>query len=429
MTRLAFLRSIEIQQTRPYLGMLRYRFTREGIVARLFHTEGDCGPEDFPGSAERVDPGVTPDVLARQVLAWRPDAVVSLSIPDENALRDAAVKERLERQGVPVVMHGLDTVNLLSNKWETKRVIAEHGLAQPDAVLLDGDLLNGRGLPVPAFRDVVLHQAQSLGYPLITKPLWDCLGNGMHVLADEDELSDYLRQPYNGNLMLERFTRGELCSVEVVGARGHYVVQPVIWMGPADDGPSSTFQRLRYVAPRPEADAAFAPVAQRLVRLCRSLDIEGALDMDMIYVDGEFHVLEINPRVSGATTLAIAGSGLNTYDCLVSMACGQWPHRLPAAAGQARMIALQFPLCSCGEDTDRLLADTLDLVRTATYHIDGVSVPNAVVTCAYDDALRLPPRLRELVGAGCLDALTAHQIESVVTTAGRLPVPATPAAG
>lgn len=415
MSRIAFLRSIEIQQADPYLNELRARLDRDSIQAKVFYTEGHCGPGDFPGESEKLDPAISPAALVDTLLKWRPDAVISLSIPDENALRDAVVKRELAQHGIPVVMHDLETVNLLSNKWETKQLLAANGLTTPPAILTDGDLLNNRNLAVPAYRDVVLHRARALGFPLITKPLWDCLGNGMQVLHDTDALRTYLDLPYDGNLMLERFVTGELCSVEIVGAPGRYVVQPMLWMGPAGDGPAATFGRLRYVAPREEADEAFRPVAAALVRLCETLGITGAIDLDMIYVDGRYHVLEINPRVSGATTLSIAGSGLNTYDCLLSMAHGDWPASLPDRPGTTRRIALQFPVRTLTEELTRDLADALCLVRAVTYHIGDTALPNIVITSELDEAHRLPATLKALAARhDFLEPALLDQITAVV---------------
>ncbi|MFJ4967752.1 acetyl-CoA carboxylase biotin carboxylase subunit family protein [Streptomyces sp. NPDC088755] len=427
MSRIALLRSIEVQQADPYLNELRDRLARDAIHVKIYYTDGHCGPGDFPGESEKVDPAISPGALVDTLLKWRPDAVISLSIPDENALRDAVVKRELARHDIPMIMHDLETVNLLSNKWETKQLVAAHGLTTPPAILTDGDLLNDRNLVVPAYRDVVLHRARALGFPLITKPLWDCLGNGMQVLRDAADLRAYLDRPYDGNLMLERFVTGELCSVEIVGAPGRYVVQPMLWMGPAGDGPAATFGRLRYVAPREEADQAFRPVAASLVRLCETLGITGAIDLDMIYVDGEYHVLEINPRVSGATTLSIAGSGLNTYDCLISMAHGDWPSSLPADPGAIRRMALQFPVRALTEALKRDIAANLCLVRAIDYHIGDAVLPNIVITSELGEAHRLPATLKALDAEhDFIEPAVLDQIISVVHR--ERPRAATPAA-
>lgn len=304
MRRIAFLRSIEIQQTKPYLTSLESRFEREGIEAKLFYTDGDCGPDDFPGTAEKLPGDISPAELAKKVIDWSADGVVSLSIADENALRDAVVKRILEPVGIPMVGHSLAAVHVGSNKWETKGLLRDHGFDIPGGILVDSDVLAGRGLRIPAYVDSILMQASDLGYPLISKPLWDCMGVGMVAISDESELQEHLARPHDGNFILEQCVSGEICSVEVVGARGSYVVQPRVWQGPAEAGPVFNFGRLRYAAPRPGHDEAFAPVAEKLQALCRALDLEGAIGIDMIYQDGRYKILEINPRVTGTTTPA-----------------------------------------------------------------------------------------------------------------------------
>ncbi len=395
MRRIAFLRSIEVQQAAPYLHALRDLLA--GHEVRIFYTDGHCGPEDFPAPAERLKPGITPAELADRLLEWGADGVISLSIPDENAMRDALVKELLEAAGVPMVMTGADATHQLSDKWETKRLLAEHGLTTPEGVLIDGDLLNSRALPVPSYAGFLRWKAERLGYPLLCKPLWDCMGNGITFLAGPEDLDRYLLSPHDGNVVLERCVSGDLCSVEIVGRPGDYFVQPMCWMGPAGGEPEFAFGQLRYSAPRPAADADFVPVAERLKELCGALGVHGAVDVDMIYSGGVYHVLEINPRVSGATSLSIAGSSVNTYVQLLGLLHGDWTADR-AEAGAHRRLAFQFPT---GELTEQLLDAArarLDVVRANDFHVGGRTQPNMLITCEFADAAALPGILAELSG-------------------------------
>ncbi|MGF1428888.1 ATP-grasp domain-containing protein [Kitasatospora sp. LaBMicrA B282] len=366
------------------------------MTARLFYTDGSCGPGDFPGEAERIPSDISPDELAKKVVEWGADGVVSLSIADENALRDAVVKRKLEPLGIPMVIHSVAATSLTANKWETKRLLVERGFDTPQGVLVDNDVLAGRGLAIPAYLDSILLQVADLGYPVISKPLWDCMGAGMVPISGEAELVRHLEQRHAGNFILERCVPGEICSVEVVGARGRYVVQPVVWQGPAELGPVFNFGRLRYVAPRAEHDAAFAPVAAKLVELCRELDLQGAIGLDMIYQDGVYQILEINPRVTGTTTPCIAATGFNTYDCLVSVLTGDWPPRDTAGLGALQRVALQFPVRELSPEFVADVLTELDVVRTQTLTIDGVEHPNMIITCELDDLPQLPAKLESL---------------------------------
>jgi len=396
MTRIAFLRSIEIQQTDPYLSRLDEAFRTKGIQAKLFYTDGDCGPDDFPGESEKLDPSPSCDDIVRKLLEWRADGVVSISIPDECSLRDAIVKEKLARHGIPMVMHGVETTVRLANKWVTKQTVLDHGLNTPPGILVDGDLLNGRNLPVPAYLDFVERKAEELGFPLLSKPLWDCLANGIRYIGSNADLNEYLREPYDGNVVLERCLAGELCSVEIVGSQGRYVVQPLIWKGRTGGEPSFLFEQLRFSAPRRIADARFRSVAARLTRLCAELEIDGAIEVEMIYSDGDYHIIEINPRVSGSTTLSIAASGLNTYECLLQILLGAWPQEHSHVTGGRRRFAFQFPIVSPDVDLLHDAERELDLVRASSFHIDGKVHANMVITCEFGDEMALGAALESL---------------------------------
>ncbi|WP_261398508.1 ATP-grasp domain-containing protein [Streptomyces misionensis] len=212
----------------------------------------------------------------------------------------------------------------------------------------------------------------------------------MVAITDEAELRQYLSRPHKGDFILEQCVSGEICSVEVLGARGTYVVQPVVWQGPAETGPVFDFGRPRYATPCPGHDEAFAPVAEKLRELCRGLDLEGAVGIDPIYADGRCRILEINPRVAGTTTPCIAASGLNTYDCLLSILDGSRPATPVPAVAPGRRVCLQFPI---HDPTPAFLRDVtreLGVVRTQTLTIDGVRHPDIVITCELDDRDALP---------------------------------------
>jgi carbamoylphosphate synthase large subunit len=416
--RVAFLRSIEIGQAAPYLEPLRGAFADRGIDAQLFFTDGEMADEYWPAPAERISPDTEPAELTRRLLAWGVDGVVSLSIPDENAIRDAIVAEQLAVHGVASVMHSVETTECLSNKWQTKLALREHGLLTPEGVLVDGDLVNGRCLPVPAYPAALTRHVRRIGFPLLSKPLWDCLANGIHFIGDEADWQAYLASPYEGNTVLERCVEGELCSVEIIGADGHYVLQPLIWKGRTGGAPTFVFSQLRYAAPRPSADRAFEEVSQRLVQLCRQLDVRGAVEVEMIYSGGKYWIIEINPRVSGSTGLSIAASGRNTYLCLLDMLIGDWPNWLDAPT--APRLACQLPLATMDDPALDAARSELDVVRANDFTIDGVRYANMVIACEEADRLRVSAALHHLSARyGLLSPAVLAEITELL--AGHLP--------
>ncbi|MCX4697198.1 acetyl-CoA carboxylase biotin carboxylase subunit family protein [Streptomyces sp. NBC_01373] len=374
--KIAFLRSVDIQRADPYVQRTVRDLAGEGIEARLFHTHGQAGDDDFPGGRQAVDPAVTPRELAGLVTRWGADAAVSISLPCENALRDATAKELLDAEGVPTVVTPLAATALLSDKWETKQLLVRAGLDVPRGFRADSDLLAGRGLAIPAYADALRAQAARIGYPLLSKPLWDSTSFGIRAVPDPAALDAYLLDPPPVSAVVEECVSGDLCSVDIVGEPGAYRVLPVCWTGTAGPEPVFTFADLRWCGPRPEADRAFEPVAARLVALCEELGVRGSVNVDMIYSGGRYVVLEINPRIGGATTLSCAASDTNTFTALTDMALGRYA---PGPVRRTRWAVEFLSPERLPRGAREELADRVDLVTAHQLLIDGTDHGDIVV--------------------------------------------------
>ncbi|MEU8528442.1 MULTISPECIES: ATP-grasp domain-containing protein [Streptomyces] len=382
--RIAYIRSIPISRAGPYIPELARAVADSGREARIFYTDGDCGPEDFPGGTwEALPEDATPDQIVDRILAWGADGVVSLSFPDEAALRDAVVKARLAEHGIPMVSNGVEPARLLGDKGETKKILVDHGLDVPQGMLIDGTLLKNAAA-VPAYADIIRLKAEEFGYPLLTKAVWGSSGSGIRFLRDRTDLEVFLATPDEGTLVMEQCITGELCTVELVGADGEYAVQPLCFTGPTGGRPTFAFWELRSSAPRAADDAAFAPVAEKLKKLCTTLGITGVINLDIIYSRGTYYVLEINPRVSGATALGVAASGRNTYLGMTEILLGEW--RAPADPVLPRQRwSLEFPVNDVTDAFVREAEEALDVVQiTPSLVVDGEEYGGlAIVTCEF----------------------------------------------
>ncbi|MEU6892641.1 ATP-grasp domain-containing protein [Streptomyces sp. NPDC046557] len=374
---MAFLRSVGIRRADPYIQQAIRGLAADGIEAGLFHTGGAADDEDFPGHRQRLDRGVTPRELADAVVAWGADAAVSISLPCENALRDAAAKTFLDAAGVPTLMTPLAATMLLVDKWETKQLCRQAGLEVPDGFRVDSDLSAGRGLPVPGYPDALRVRAGQIGYPLLSKPVWDSTSMGIRPLRSPADLDAYLASPPEVSAVVEQVVEGDLCSVDIVGRPGCYRVLPLCWTGRAGAEPVFTFADLRWCGPRTDADAAFVDVAGALVALCGKLGVSGSVNVDMVHTGGRFVILEINPRIGGATTLSCAASDTNTFTSLARMARG-----LPVAGGIAPRVGWAIEFLAGGRIPPAVVAGLREHVTVATAHelvIDGVSHGDIVV--------------------------------------------------
>lgn len=393
--RVAFLRSVEIERAAPHIQQIEDVLRRAGAEARLYYTDGECAPGDFPGTAERVARDLAPAAVADRIRLWQPDAFVGISMRDENALRDAVVAADLAEDGVSVVMHNPATTGILANKAETKALLRRHGIAVPKDVPVDGDVIARRTVAVPAYIDHVAGRAADIGYPLLAKPLWESFSTGIHYLANADELRAYLHT-VTSNMLLEQCLRGELCSVEIVGFDGSYGLRPLIWKGHTGGPPSFLFGGVRHAGRRPEAERDFMEVGTGLLKLCAELLVNGSVEVEMIYRDGRYYVIEINPRISGTTLLSGVSSGHNTYKELLEMALGIWPEHRDTSVGASRW-AFEFPVTSLADDALCVARAAIDVTRVGVLRVGGEEYGgNMVASCEFGGEATFIESLRGL---------------------------------
>jgi D-alanine-D-alanine ligase-like ATP-grasp enzyme len=391
MKKIAFLRSIEIDQTIPHLQLLEENLTSLGLEARLFFTDGTCDEASFPGTHEKLPKTATAQTFVDHIKSWGACGAISISIPDENTLRDAEVKSLLGNDNIPMISHDITPAFLFSDKWQTKKTVEEYGLRTSAGFFLDGDLLNKRNITVTSYRHMIVEKCKKLAFPLLVKPLWGCLGDGIRFLQSSKDLEDFLDKPFNGNCIIEECIDGQLCSVEIIGQEDDFVFHPLIWKGWTEPKPSFPFKQVRHSLCWTEANIRFSLITPNLRRMCADLSVCGVLEVEMIYSDGMYYVIEVNPRVSGSTALSIEASGFNTYEALLEMLLGRWAEYSKQKVQEGQSVALQFPyLRQIGGD----LGSVATIIRSSVFTIDDQEYANAIVSFKLENLGQALARVR-----------------------------------
>jgi hypothetical protein len=144
------------------------------------------------------------------------------------------------------------------------------------------------------------------------------------------------------------------------------------------------------------------PILQhQLTRLAAQVELCGSAEFELMWFRGRFHVIEVNPRVSGMTNLSSAISGVNTYEALASSV---------TSTTSVPQFIVEVPLDDLDEDRRGALEANDDViwVQGVTYH-DGSSQWKALLTAP--DATAAADRLHqldlrfEMLPEGALDEL------------------------
>lgn len=377
--RIAFVRSVDLRQAAPTFPAAVDALRRAGHRVRVFVADDIPAVEaEVPGAEVEILPGAaTPVDLAARIKAWGADRVVSISVPDDKALRDSVLRELLEAEtGIPVIIHPPATVATLCSKWDTRVALAGLGFAVPPGFLLSGDLLHGRGVAYGAYQDYVERRLAALAFPVMVKPVWDSMATGVLRFDSPDSLRSWLwRDAPPVDLVVEEFVDGELYGIEVIGADGEYVCQPLIRKCTGRSEDFVPFNHIRF-GPVDEPAGVVAALRARVVTTARALDLRGSAEFELVRRDDEFYVIEVNPRVSGMTNLSSAISGRNAYERLALL--GTPP---VAGAEQApERFVVEVPLTGPGGPELRARPGVVD-VATVVYH-DGSTQSKALLTAA-----------------------------------------------
>jgi carbamoylphosphate synthase large subunit len=261
--------------------------------------------------AEEEDCGVICDRL----LASAPNTTRFVFLSSHESLdRDAAIAERLEKQGFPTPF-GVSALaaQLGQDKIRMKEVFDRIGIPTPPWWRKES------GLRWPS-------------EPIVRKASDGTMGKG-NRLTSASSAKGRNREYF------EKFVYGDEYSVFLVRLGQQTLMLPVVWKGPTNLGLIPPYRRARLCS---ELHSQ-GPVQSELYRISASiaegLEYQGFMEVEFVVAEDRFPlVLEINPRVAGTTRMAALSADYPIF---------QYPLD-PGISGPLRpkQLALELPLAS-----------------------------------------------------------------------------------
>ncbi len=249
---------------RAVCGYLRERGVRM-MGADMRSLEGESGLRLVPPAP---DPGYLDalfSLLAEERVGWLiPTVTEELPVVAEH--RDA-----IRKRGCTLLISPIDRVRIANDKWETARILAQHGVAVPRSYA--GGAKAGL--------------LEVLAAPILSKPRVGRGGRGVVIHATADDLPDRLPS----DRIYQEFLPGDEYDVNLFADPGGSSVVTVVLRKTAlkagNVGNAAGVERVR------EGDVAC--LAEDAVR---ALSLEGPIDVDIRRGgDGRPAILEINARV------------------------------------------------------------------------------------------------------------------------------------
>lgn len=266
--------------------------------------------------------------IAQEILALKPDVAVAASFwltpYDWLGLQDAMVADILRGQGVKVVSHSAAAQAICFDKKSASDFLRANGFSCAKSVYVDYELFWAERKKSEVchnvYREYVLRQIERLDFPVIIKDTVGLSSYGMEVVHTVGAVKNYLEsKKFNSNRLVEEFLDGPQFGTEVHvtkrcqagsqaqdagadGAAGGLCV---------DVFPPLLYSVNQYGICSPKQSVKLGPLTlpqfkcdelkSELERLARLLDFEGIAQVDLVFHKDKWHIIEINPRLSGSS--------------------------------------------------------------------------------------------------------------------------------
>ncbi len=149
-------------------------------------------------------------------------------------------------------------------------------------------------------------------YPLIAKPSGSSGSEGVVHLKDEDELEVFKKSinQETSSWVIQEYISGPSYSIEVIGCRGSYLPLQV-----TDLEMDGSYDCKRVTAPSVLTESQREHFAEIAVRIARSINLNGIMDVEVILNNNHLYVLEIDARLPSQTPTAVYhSSGINLLE-------------------------------------------------------------------------------------------------------------------
>ncbi len=293
--------------------------------------------------------------IADEILALRPDVAIAASFwitpYDWLALQDAMVADILRARGVTAICHPVQTEAICFDKNKTHIFLEQNNFNCAKGIYVDYDLFwCTRKKPEVrdnVYREYILSEISRLNFPVIIKDTTGLSSYGMEVLPTIGSVRSYLEsKKFNSGRMVEEFLDGiqfgtEIHSVRNTDGSFTHIAFPPLMYSVNQYGITSPKQSVK-LGPLTSGRFKTRELQKELERLADLLHFEGSAQVDLVFHNEEWFIIEINPRMSGSSAAIALIKQKSLPRILTELALGIQSQK-PMEAPPPLYLNIKFP--------------------------------------------------------------------------------------
>ena len=244
----------------------------------------------------------------------------------------------LAERGVNILGTSVDSIDMAEDRERFDELLAKLEIPRPVGALVTSD-------------EEALEAAKRLQYPLIVRPSYVLGGRAMEIVYNDQELDRYMKEAVVASkdhpVLIDRYMVGMEVEVDAI-SDGIDVCIPGIMEQVERAGVHSGDSIAVYPAQH-LSDELTEQIIDYTRRIAKGLNVKGVLNIQYIVVNGELHVIEVNPRSSRTVPFISKVTGINMVEYATRIALGETLESLglPTGLVPARPhVAVKAPVFS-----------------------------------------------------------------------------------
>ena len=218
----------------------------------------------------------------------------------------------LAARGVNILGTSVDSIDMAEDRERFDELLAKLEIPRPVGALVTSD-------------EEALEAAKRLQYPLIVRPSYVLGGRAMEIVYNDQELDRYMKEAVVASkdhpVLIDRYMVGMEVEVDAI-SDGIDVCIPGIMEQIERAGVHSGDSIAVYPAQHLTEELT-EQIVDYTRRIAIGLNVKGVLNIQYIVVNGELHVIEVNPRSSRTVPFISKVTGINMVEYATRIALGE----------------------------------------------------------------------------------------------------------
>lgn len=266
-----------------------------------------------------------PKEAAERIAALSPDIAVAASSwslsYDWLPLNDAVTASILTGKGIKTICNSRELSINCFNKAFTHQMLEKHGFLMPRHIYVNHEMYKGdlkkAGANFNAYREYILSELSQMTFPLVIKPVAGVSSMGIRLAESYPMALAFLDSKRNGSdHIVEEYIKGRQMGLEIHGRKNNYTVLPPLEFSLNNHGITNPRQSIKK-GPVSQREYPLEELYKEMERLAQILAFSGTLQVDLVYSQDRWYILELNSRLSGMTASYAAAMGTSVPEMLL----------------------------------------------------------------------------------------------------------------